>query len=73
MKTYCKLISRQRFHALEDRVPRACMYGAGDEWAEQESGFASLRDEPRFQAALEKQRQLRGEMRARVNVMLNEQ
>ncbi len=23
MKTYCKLISRQRFHALEDRVPRA--------------------------------------------------
>jgi TolB-like protein/TPR repeat protein len=43
------------------------------EWDEQESGFASLRDEPRFQAALEKQRQLRGEMRARVNVMLNEQ
>ena len=43
------------------------------EWDEQESGFASLRDEPGFQAALEKQRQLRGEMRARVNVLLNEQ
>jgi tetratricopeptide (TPR) repeat protein len=43
------------------------------EWDEQESGFASLRDEPGFQAALEKQRQLRGEMRARVNVMLHEQ
>ena len=43
------------------------------EWDEQEPGFASLRDEPGFQAALEKQRQLRGEMRARVKVMLNEQ
>ncbi len=52
---------------------RASMYAAGDEWDEQESGFASLRDEPGFQAALEKQRQLRGEMRARVNVMLHEQ
>jgi len=43
------------------------------EWDEQESGFASLHDEPGFQAALEKQRQLREEMRARVNVMLHEQ
>ena len=23
IKIYCKLISRQRFHALEDRIPRA--------------------------------------------------
>jgi len=36
------------------------------EWDVQEAGFASLRDEPRFQAALEKQRQLRVVMRARV-------
>ena len=40
------------------------------EWDELEPGFASLRDEPRFQAALEKQRQQREAMHARVAVML---
>ena len=42
------------------------------EWDEQEPGFELLRDEPRFQATLEIQRQLREKMRARVSVMLNE-
>jgi TolB-like protein/DNA-binding winged helix-turn-helix (wHTH) protein len=42
------------------------------EWDEQETAFESLRDEPRFQMALEKQRRLREEMRARVAVMLEE-
>ena len=40
------------------------------EWDEQEPAFTALRDEPRFQEALEKQRQLRQQMRARVAVML---
>lgn len=40
------------------------------EWDEQEPGFVSLHDEPRFQAALEKQRQQREAMHARVAVML---
>ena len=40
------------------------------EWDEQEPGFVSLRDQPRFQAALEKQRRQRKAMHARVAVML---
>lgn len=42
------------------------------EWDEQEPGFELLRNEPRFKTALEKQRQLRREMRASVTVMLKE-
>jgi TolB-like protein/DNA-binding winged helix-turn-helix (wHTH) protein/TPR repeat protein len=41
------------------------------EWDEQEPAFAPLRNEPRFQAALEKQRQYRQQMHARVAVMMN--
>lgn len=40
------------------------------EWDEQEPIFADLRNEPRFQAALEKQRLLRRQMRERVTVMI---
>ena len=41
------------------------------EWDEQEPAFAPLQQEPRFQAALEKQRQLRRQMHDRVTVMIN--
>jgi hypothetical protein len=40
------------------------------EWDELEPAFNLLRDEPRFQAALEQQRQQREDMHARVAVML---
>ena len=40
------------------------------EWDELEPAFVLLRDEPRFQAALENQRQQREDMHARVAVML---
>ena len=40
------------------------------EWDELEPAFDLLRDEPRFQAALENQRQKREDMRARVTVLL---
>jgi len=40
------------------------------EWDEQEPAFAPLQNEPRFQAALQKQRQYRQQMHARVAIML---
>jgi len=42
------------------------------EWDELEPAFALLRDEPRFQAALDQQRQQRVDMRARVTVLLKD-
>lgn len=41
------------------------------EWDEQEPAFAPLRNEPRFESALERQRQLRQQMYERVAVMIN--
>jgi TolB-like protein/DNA-binding winged helix-turn-helix (wHTH) protein len=40
------------------------------EWDEKEPAFASLQNEPQFQAALEKQRQYRQQMHDRVAIML---